>query len=79
MIDVTHRDGRVERIDGVAAGPGVFSCITEYDSNLWHVDNQGFVFLCGRTAQWRAVFDGAGGTDFTGDLNSATTSTYGFN
>lgn len=53
IIEVTHLDGTTEIIDATAS----IQLVGSYTSNARHSDNQGWVTVCGKTAQWRVMYN----------------------
>lgn len=70
VIEVAHIDGVVEQIDVTAN----IIYNTHYASRTKHNDNQGAVTICGKKAQWRAVFNIPDDSwDYSATLSDATT------
>lgn len=70
IIEVTHLDGVVEQVDASAS----ITFNSHYASRTKHNDNQGGVTFCGKTAQWRVVFNiPADSWDYPATLSDATT------
>ena len=74
-VEITHSDGRTEIIDGVTGG--IMYYTTEFYSNQRRFYSQGYISMCGKTAQWRVEFPNQGNVDsYTGTLEDATSVTY---
>lgn len=75
-VEITHRDGRVEIVDGVA--DGIVYYTSEFYSNQRRFYSQGYISKCGKMAQWYVGFPNQGNVDsYTGSLEDATQVTYG--